>query len=614
MDDNFSKYECNEALGLFLEGPNLDTETAFARAFAENGDVQLFFIRENAAYTDGRTIVVDPTFHDIYRNSRCIEEALWFLGWPDDIPMTPWRALKLVTRGLVIHECLHLLYSPLPALAYSDPDFTDSANARQTLATISNIVEDAYVEAAGASEYENAGFYLKFVRAAVHAATCDAEPPADEKPLVKYLNHMAQLLLFPVAGPCDPPPAIRAFVEKTEPLFRAAARLSAPQDRHECCKEICSLVAPLIPPDAEAVLSGDLLADLLPGHESHGGAAPPSRLVSAGRPHPVRRGLFEPEETESDGDLDQLAKAIQSFNAEEDQAESARGRKDRHTAKFGGNHVGASPLHKDIRIRETHPGVDRRMRSEYAGLCNRFRHAIDSCNARFLRLLRAQVPARNNRCLFGERLDSRRLADSGGRFWIRGERGIGVPDMAVLLLIDGSGSMDGPLRESAKAASVVLHEVLRKQGVEHAVAEHRAAFEAPEMDVNVLLDFAPGREEELNLLRLEADGDNRDGLALYWAERFIQRKTSCAHKWIVVLSDGLPHHRFDHYTGVAAIRDTALAARKIAGRGTGVVAVALGSGGHSPEALRAIYPETVICRNPGRLAEQLLQILSAKLQ
>ena len=45
---------------------NRCAEESFARAFSESDDTRLFFINEDKAYTDGRNVIVDPAFHDIY--------------------------------------------------------------------------------------------------------------------------------------------------------------------------------------------------------------------------------------------------------------------------------------------------------------------------------------------------------------------------------------------------------------------------------------------------------------------------------------------------------------------------------------------------------------------
>ena len=114
--------------------------------------------------------------------------------------------------------------------------------------------------------------------------------------------------------------------------------------------------------------------------------------------------------------------------------------------------------------------------------------------------------------------------------------------------LDGSGSMAGDRRNSAMISSVILHEVLKKQGIEHAIVEHRGNKKIDnEIDINILVDFNAREEEKLNIMQLDAASDNRDGVALYWAEKYINQKTFCDNKLIIVLSDGQPAHTYGEY-------------------------------------------------------------------
>ena len=140
----------------------------------------------------------------------------------------------------------------------------------------------------------------------------------------------------------------------------------------------------------------------------------------------------------------------------------------------------------------------------------------------------------------------------------------------------------------------------------------------PEMTVNILLDFNAREEEKLNIMQLDADDNTRDGLALYWAEKYICKKSFCENKLIIVLSDGAPCHAYDDYYGAVANKDTANAAKKIMGRGTGIIAVALDNGCEDAEDstysnLKEIYPHIVQCTDLKRLTGQLLNIISRQL-
>jgi hypothetical protein len=651
---------------------NRFVEESFARTFSETEETRLFFINEDKAYTDGKNIVVDPAFLDIYRDEACLKKTEEVLEWPGLVSATPWNALKMITRGLTLHECLHLIYTDFPGKEWTDPDFAEWKNARKVVAAISNIIEDAYIEAVGSSVYDNIGIYLMFNRIATNFAQKKAEgtaqqkfkltepkeikdfnPPVDEngelesveltpeqkkllesylhfmelqkktQRLIDFLDYMSGFLLFPMFDYGEPSEDIADYVEKTKKLFLDGSVQETPAKRYEYCKKIFEIIKPLVPKDEEGEVAQNLLPDFIGGQDTHGnGENSIGGKERKGRSQVVTTRLF----TNLDGskknnlntDVPSLIVAVKSFEGDEKNADditSYQGFVVKHT----GNSVGASAVHKDIKINENHPKINLNLRTAYKNIYDHYRININSYNSRFLQLLKAQVPVRESRFQFGSGIDSKRLGDIKKRFWYRNQKGNEIPDMSVMLLIDGSGSMFGDRRNSAMISSVILHEVLKKQGIEHAIVEHRAKFENPEIDVNILVDFDSKEEEKLNIMQLDSGGDNRDGLALYWAEKYINQKTFCDNKLIIVLSDGQPAHEYDDYYGAVANKDTANAAKKIISRGTNIIAVALDDecGDDDEDStyndLKEIYPHLVQCKNLKRLTGQILNIVSKQL-
>mgnify|MGYP003301502842 CR=1 FL=1 len=141
----------------------------------------MFFINEDKAYTDGKNIVVDPAFCGIFKDEECLKKTEEFLEWPNLVSVSPWNALKMVSRGLTIHECLHLLYTNFPGNEITDPDFSEFKNGRKVISNISNIIEDAYIEAVGSSVYDNIAIYLMFNRVAPSFAKKEVESTSTEK-------------------------------------------------------------------------------------------------------------------------------------------------------------------------------------------------------------------------------------------------------------------------------------------------------------------------------------------------------------------------------------------------------------------------------------------------
>ncbi|MCQ2576106.1 MAG: hypothetical protein MJ162_05120 [Treponema sp.] len=655
---------------------NRSVEESFARAFSENDEVRLFFINEDKAYTNGKNIIVDPAFCDIYRDEECLKKTEEFLQWPALVSTVPWNALKMVTRGLTLHESLHVLYSNFPGNEFKDSSFYDidengnkktHKNELKTISNISNIIEDAYIEAIGASVYDNIEMYLMFNRIAPAFAKKEVESTAadkfkifrpeelkeftpSEKPekcdlseeekkllelymqflevqkktqrLIDYLDYMAGFLLFPMFDNGEPTEDIAEYVEKTKQLFLDGSIQENPDGRYKYSKQIFEIIKPLIPEDDEAELGHSLLPGKVPGQDTHNGAANSIKgQERKGRSQAVTTRLFTnldgSEKDNPNTDVAVLINAVKSFRTDEESADEITSYTG-FTVKHTGNSVGATPVHKNIKINEHHPKINLNLRQAYKNIYNQYHLNINSYNSRFLQILRAQVPVRENRFQFGSGIDSKHMGDPKKRIWFRNQKGNEVPDMSVLLLIDGSGSMWGERRNSAMISSVILHEVLKKQGIEHAIVEHRGHFEEPEIDINILVDFNAKEEEKLNIMQLDADGDNRDGLALYWAEKYINQKTFCDNKLIIVLSDGEPAHQYDEYYGPVANKDTENAAKKIINRGTNIIAVALDNDCDDEEystyeSLKEIYPHLVQCKDLKRLTGQILNIVSKQL-
>ena len=659
-------------LDKFQTERNRLAEEAFARGFAESDDVRLFFINEDKAYTDGKNIVVDPAFHDIYKDTECLDQTEKVLQWPGLVSASPWNALKMVCRGLTLHECLHILYTNFPGNEFKDPDFFEREghshkNELKTISNISNIIEDAYIEAVGASVYDNIEIYLMFNRVAPAFSKKDVEstaeskfkidkpleleefePPEDNEEnlseeqkrllkeyvhfleiqkkvqnLIDYLNYMAGFLLFPMFEHDEPAAEIAEYVDKTKQLYLDGSIQDNPDERYKYSKQIFEIIKPLIPEDDEADLGESLLPGSVAGQGTHAGFKNSiGGRERKGRTQAVSTRLFAKldgsKKDNPNTGVPDLITAVKGFEKDEKNADDITSYKG-YKVEHSGNSVGASAVHKNIKIIENHPQINLNLRKAYQNIYNQYHLNINSYNSRFLQLLRAQVPVRENKYRFGAGIDSKMMGDMKKRIWFRNTRGNEIPDMSVLLLIDGSGSMAGERRNSAMISSVILHEVLKKQGIQHAIVEHRAHYGEPEIDVNILVDFNAKEEERLNIMQLDAENNTRDGLALYWAEKYINQKTFCDNKIIIVLSDGQPCHDYDGYFGPVANKDTENAAKKIINRGTNIIAVALDNDCDDDDIsstyndLKEIYPHLVQCKDLKRLTGQILNIISRQL-
>lgn len=623
----------SKILSRFQCEPNREAEETFAQTFSEDDRVRLFFINENEAFTDGQNIVVDPAMNDLYADPNALSGIETYLKWDPFLSLDPWFALQVVTRAQTIHECLHVIYSDIPGALSRDPKL-DSRNKKKTMALISNIIEDAYIEAVGCSVYDNLEQYIYFGRVSQMFATpksagtasrafgasappsgsaCDTVPdPAPQNmPLVRFLNHMALFLLYPFVRQ-DPPEAdIADYVTKTDALFLEGCMAPGPDERYDYCSRIFDIILPLIPEDSETEVDLHSVQVRLSGGKTHDGEADTiGGTEHKGKKQAVTIRLFTDKYNNSripSITAEELKKWIEELRKQQDVILEIISNQGGSSTALSGKEIGGA-RHKAITVNENRPKIDPNLRRAYQNIVNKYRLSINSYNARFGRLLRAQVPGEDENYLFGSGISSRRLGDPNGRWWTRTVIGEGVPDMAVLLLVDGSGSMYGERRSSAVISSVILHEVLQKQEIPHAIIEHRGRFEAPQVDINILFGFHSKPEEKLNLMQIDAHGDNRDGLALYWAERYMDRMVQCNHRLLIVLSDGLPAHDYDDYYPPESVEDTKLAVKKLMREGIRVIAVALDSPGSTEcyDDLKEIYPNIVACSDLSRLPGQIL--------
>ena len=460
-------------------------EETFAQTLSENEQVRLFFINENQAFTDGRNIVVDPANDELFCDQTALQKTGAFLHWPQVVLGDMWNALRIITRAQTIHECLHILYTDFPPKAATEP-LCDTKLKKKILAHIANIIEDAYIEAVGCSVYDNMEFYLRFGRVSRLFASHPSEgtaakslkdenQEADIDPAVKhqmalimeFLNVMCTDLLYPMIEPDTSSEELKPYVEKAKPLYMQGSMAPSPDERYAFSKQVFEILLPFIP-DIEVEIEDEKLKQRLGGEKTHD---PSSSSIGTephkGRTQQVTIRLFTDEDGNKRDDLpslDQIMATLAQY-AKDKQIALSILMVEGQTIITHGSDYDCSVMHKGIKINELHPKVNLQLRKAYMNIYNKYRLNINSYNGRFAQILKAQVSYREDKYKFGSGILSTRLGDPQKRYWYRNVNGIDVPEMAILLLIDGSGSMHGMRQKSAMTSAVILHEVLKQQGI-----------------------------------------------------------------------------------------------------------------------------------------------------
>lgn len=682
-----------------------DSEELFARMLSENHELRLFYNNGGEAYTDGETIVVDPSMWELFADKEKLRKIGDYLNWPESILADKENALMIITRFQTIHECLHLIYTDFP-LPVAKDHLPKNNLERKVLASIANIIEDAYIELAGCIAYDNMKFYLQFGRVSAVFAEKDShkESLVQKEKRIKslsgnekkaalinaYLNHVISEVLYPMADKDEPLAELVPYFNKTLPLFKEGCVATSGTERYKIAQEIFLAIKPLLPAVSESSQSSDssndkdssaessspTATDSIPlpklnGNKTHApcnnarphkgrafeiarpfhsaamenGAKNEADKIKEKSPFELLENELKKEDEENLGmDLFGFAEADESIENKVNQAIA----RDMNTPAFSAEEIRAfinelntlkeeirkealsekqdtritisadtfkgSTSHKGITIDEFHPAIDKSLKPAYEKVYKKFKSSIDSYAGRFLDLIKTTRTVKERGFTFGSGIVSSRLGDSKKRFWYRNETDFDTPDLAVLVLIDGSGSMSGEKCMRACQSAVILHEVLAKQNIPHSIIEHNAPGTTTKINIKILLDFFAKKDDRLNIMRIGADYCNRDGLALLWAEKHLN-KVQAETRLLIVISDGQPYHptrnEINEYRGKKAIEDTKNIVKQISRHGTKVIGIALDDNSCTCfDTLKAIYPNLLKCDNLKELPKKLLGVIS----
>ena len=263
-----------EILKIFQTEDNRKIEEDFASMLSENPNLRLFFINENQAYTDGKNIVVDPANDELFCDYIALKKTEEFLGLPQSFSNDRFIALKIITRAQNIHEALHIIYTNFPLDLLKDPRGKNNKFNQMILSSISNIIEDCFIEAAGASEFDNMNLFLTFGRVSRLFSTTPAKgtiqrkfeeftKPEEEQEsklseeeleiqkkislIMELIDYFATMLLYPMVKLEEPSKEIKEYVDKTKDLWLEGSICGDPDKRYEYTSKIFDIIEPLIP-------------------------------------------------------------------------------------------------------------------------------------------------------------------------------------------------------------------------------------------------------------------------------------------------------------------------------------------------------------------------------
>ena len=155
--------------------------------------------------------------------------------------------------------------------------------------------------------------------------------------------------------------------------------------------------------------------------------------------------------------------------------------------------------------------------------------------------------------LIGRRLDSHTLHRNDGKVFYKNALPNEIPELAVGLLIDESGSMGcGDRSTYARASAIILYDFCRSLGIPVMVYGHTTGY-SKGVDLFSYAEFESyDNDDKYRMMDIGARNSNRDGAALrFVAEQLSKRPEDI--KLLILISDGQPADW--GYSGTAAEED-----------------------------------------------------------
>ena len=170
-----------------------------------------------------------------------------------------------------------------------------------------------------------------------------------------------------------------------------------------------------------------------------------------------------------------------------------------------------------------------------------------------------------------------------------------LPDMAVSILADNSGSTGGERIQAAMLSSVLLHDFCTGLNIPIAVAGHNAVMGGA-VNYYIFADYEQISNKDkyraaklaATMTKMKANNSNRDGCALNIAAKLLEKRPEQV-KLLIVISDGRPNHT--NYGGEMATRDIQEIVKQCKQKGIEVIACAIGD---DKDNIRTIYGDGFI--------------------
>lgn len=176
-------------------------------------------------------------------------------------------------------------------------------------------------------------------------------------------------------------------------------------------------------------------------------------------------------------------------------------------------------------------------------------------------------------------------------------------EIAIVVLVDESGSCGGERLENAKKACVVLTEACEKLNIPIAIVAHNASY--PDFYLYHFKRFN-GKKDKYSIPFMTTNHCNRDGLALLYAGEMLKKRPEPI-KLLISITDGQPSDK--GYSGDTAKEDMLKIGKDMARKGIILTGVAISGYEEGNEQIAKCYKNCVSCLEIKELSKHLLKIL-----
>lgn len=194
--------------------------------------------------------------------------------------------------------------------------------------------------------------------------------------------------------------------------------------------------------------------------------------------------------------------------------------------------------------------------------------------------------------IMGRRLDTHALCRNDGKVFYKNSLPNEIPELAVGLLLDESGSMYSCDRCTyARASAIILHDFCQSLDIPVIVYGHSTGYTSHGNTVE-LYSYAEfegyDHDDKYRMMDISARGSNRDGAALRFVAEQLSKRPE-AVKILILVSDGQPAD--SGYGGSAAEEDLRGIKQEYQRKGILFVAAAIGS---DKENIERIYGDSFL--------------------